>query len=187
VVVLCVVRVWCHFLSLRFITARDDNPALAAEFALDLVVALGYSAALLCAKNLRRPQRFRTFHRGFASFSYTVYLVHFPAMVFVAAMMKDVFNIGFPRPASVGALVYAAAFLMAIYGYAWIFAALTEAHTDAIRSRLSLVVSALRYRANSIRSVKHRVLQERARRRDALNEPTLVDDLRSARHRGDGS
>ena len=71
-------------------------------------------------------------------------------VVFVAAMMKDVFDIGFPRQASVGALVYATALLMAIYGYAWIFAALTEAHTDAIRSRLSLVASALRYRANSM-------------------------------------
>jgi peptidoglycan/LPS O-acetylase OafA/YrhL len=147
IAVICLVAV-------RFITAWDSNPGMATEFALDLAVALGYSAALLCAKNLRRPQRFRTFHRGCASFSYTVYLVHFPAMVFVAAMMKDVFDIGFPRQASGGALVYAAALLVAIYGYAWIFAALTEAHTNAIRSRLSLVVSALRYRANSMAHTK---------------------------------
>jgi len=58
---------------------------LAMDFALDLAVALGYSAALVCAKNVKEPRKFWLLNRGLASFSYTVYLVHFPAMVFIAA------------------------------------------------------------------------------------------------------
>jgi peptidoglycan/LPS O-acetylase OafA/YrhL len=136
--------------AVRFITAREVSTGIVSDFTQDLVVALGFSAALLCAKNSRRLGKFRTFHRDFASFSYTVYLVHFPVMVFLAAMMKDVLHIGFLRQPSVGALAYATALLLIIYGYARVFAALTEAHTDTIRSRLSLFASALRHRAISM-------------------------------------
>jgi peptidoglycan/LPS O-acetylase OafA/YrhL len=116
---------------------------LATDFALDLAVALGYAIVLLCAKNLKDRLKFRSLHRALASFSYTIYLVHFPAMVFLAAFMKDVLDIGFARQPGVAATIYAGALLVTLYGCAWIFAALTEAHTDVIRSRLSLVISDL--------------------------------------------
>ena len=115
-------------------------------FAMDLAVALGYSAMLVCAKNLKGPGKFWLIHRGLASFSYTVYLVHFPAMVFVAAFMKSVLDIGFGRQPTVAAMIYAGALLVILYGYAWIFAALTEVHTNAVRSRLSAVIPAVFYR-----------------------------------------
>ena len=38
--------------------------------------------------------------------------------------------------------------LTILYGYAWIFAAFTEAHTNVVRSRLSLVIPALLYQVN---------------------------------------
>jgi peptidoglycan/LPS O-acetylase OafA/YrhL len=74
---------------------------------LDLVVALGYSVALVCAKNLKQRRKFGSLHRALASFSYTIYLVHFPAMVFLAAFMKDVLDIGFVRQPTVATMVYA--------------------------------------------------------------------------------
>jgi peptidoglycan/LPS O-acetylase OafA/YrhL len=116
---------------------------LATDFALDLAVALGYAIVLLCAKNLKDRLKFRSLHRALASFSYTVYLVHFPAMVFLAAFMKDVLDIGFARQPGVAATIYAGALLVTLYGCAWIFAAFTEAHTDVIRSRLSPVILGL--------------------------------------------
>jgi peptidoglycan/LPS O-acetylase OafA/YrhL len=138
------------FTAARWIDARQIfGPGMDSGFAVDLIAALGYSAALVCAKNLKTPRKFWSLHRTLASFSYTVYLVHFPALIFVAAMMKDVFNVGFLRQPSVTAIVYASALVAILYGYAWIFAVFTEARTDAVRSRLSLVVSALHHRANS--------------------------------------
>jgi peptidoglycan/LPS O-acetylase OafA/YrhL len=119
------------------------------DFILDLVVALGYSVALVSAKNHKGPQRFWTVNRRLASFSYSLYLVHFPVMVFVAAVFKDVFDISSARPPSVAALLYGAASMVFIYGFAWIFASATEAHTDTVKSRLSLAISDLRYRIHS--------------------------------------
>jgi peptidoglycan/LPS O-acetylase OafA/YrhL len=121
--------------------------SVAFDFAMDLAVALAYSTALVCAKNLKHPLKFGSLHRLLASFSYTVYLVHFPAMVFVVAFMKDVLDVGFFRQ-SVGALMYAGVLLAILYGYAWIFAAFTEAHTNVVRSRLSLVIPTLLYQVN---------------------------------------
>jgi peptidoglycan/LPS O-acetylase OafA/YrhL len=117
----------------------DTGVGVATDFVVDLAVALGYSAALVCAKNLKRRVKFWPLHRALASFSYTVYLVHFPTMVFAAAALKEIFDIGFwLRPTgTVDAMIYLGALLALLYGYSWIFAALTEAYTDAVRSRLS--------------------------------------------------
>jgi peptidoglycan/LPS O-acetylase OafA/YrhL len=139
------------FLAVRWADARLIQPGttgeLARGFAVDLVVALGYSMVLVCAKNLKKL-RMSGAHHALASFSYTVYLVHFPAMVFVAAFMKDVLDIGFERRPTAATMTYALALLVILYGYAWMFAAFTEAHTNAIRSRLSVAISNLLYRVH---------------------------------------
>jgi peptidoglycan/LPS O-acetylase OafA/YrhL len=141
------------FLLVRWADARlinvDAATDFAADFAMDLVVALGYSTVLVCAKNLKKSRTVDA-HRALASFSYTVYLVHFPAMVFAAAFMKDVLDIGFDQQPTAAAMPYAVALLMLLYGYAWIFAAFTEVHTNAVRSRLTLVILNLLYRASFI-------------------------------------
>ena len=79
----------------RWTNNRQIRTGIAAHFAVDLAAALGYSIALVSAKNQHNPRKFKSFHRSFAGFSYTTYLVHFPAMVFIAAFLKTMFNIGF--------------------------------------------------------------------------------------------
>jgi peptidoglycan/LPS O-acetylase OafA/YrhL len=143
------VMVGC-LIAARWIDSRGMNTGVATQLALDLTVALGYSAAVVCAKNLKDRRKLGSLHRALASFSYTLYLVHFPAIVFLAAFMKDVLDIGFERPPSVATMIYAGALLAMLYGYAWIFAACTEAHTSAVRSRLTLAVPALLRRVNSV-------------------------------------
>jgi|SRR5215469_257848 len=80
--------------------------------------------------------------------SYSVYLVHFPAMVFIAAFMKDFLDIGYERPRTPATIIYALVLLVILYVYAWLFAALTEVHTNPVRSRLSLAISNLPYRVH---------------------------------------
>jgi peptidoglycan/LPS O-acetylase OafA/YrhL len=139
------------FTAVRWIDSRHMlSSGMGTSFAVDLTVALGYSAALVCAKNLKMPRKSWALHRTLASFSYTVYLVHFPAMIFVAAIMKDVFNVEFLRLPSVSAIIYAGALLTILYVYAWIFSVFTEAHTDAVRLGLSRLISALRGLVNSL-------------------------------------
>jgi len=132
-------------IAVRWIVARQSHIDTATQFALDLTVALGFSIALLCAKNLKMGRKFGSLHSVLASFSYTVYLVHFPAMVFVAVFMKEVLGIAFLQPPGIAAVIYAGALLALLYAYAWIFAAFTEAYTNAVRSRLSQTIPALRY------------------------------------------
>jgi peptidoglycan/LPS O-acetylase OafA/YrhL len=136
--------------ALRWITARQTEMGTAALFAEDVAVALSYSIALLCAKNLKGRRRFESLHRTLASFSYTLYLLHFPAMVFMAAFMNAVFGIGYLRQPNLTTIVYGGALLTMVYGYAWIFAGFTEAHTNAVRSRLSRAIPALLYWTKSL-------------------------------------
>jgi peptidoglycan/LPS O-acetylase OafA/YrhL len=135
-------------IAVRWLAAHHENALITGEFILDLGAALGYSVALVCAKNLKGRVKFWPLHRRLASFSYTVYLVHFPAMVFIAAFLKETFQIGFLRERSVTTVIYLGILLLLLYGYAWIFAAFTEAQTDRIRSRLSHAVSVCRQQAN---------------------------------------
>jgi peptidoglycan/LPS O-acetylase OafA/YrhL len=149
-----------------------ETTDVATDFAMDLAVALGFSAALICAKNLKRPLKFGSLQRHLASFSYTVYLVHFPAMVFVVAVMKDVLDVEFLRQPGVGTLIYAAALLAILYVYAWVFAAFTEAHTDVVRSRLSWVIPALLHQASFLDRVRL------SRDGEASSGQTLAPDQR---------
>ncbi len=144
VAVVCFVAVrWADTHLINLGEAGD----LAKNFGMDVVVALGYSAVLICAKNLKKLRNVET-HRILSSFSYTIYLVHFPAIVLIVAVLNDKFNIGFNRQPTFTAMAYVAALLVILYAYSWIFAAFTEAHTNIVRSRLSLVISNLLYRAN---------------------------------------
>ena len=149
-------------IAVRWLAPRHVGAGIAGEFIMDLGAALGYSVALVCAKNLKGRVKFWPLHRRLASFSYTVYLVHFPAMVFIAAFLKDAFNVEFLREPSVTTMIYLGILLLLLYGYAWIFAVFTEAHTDRIRSRLSHVVSACRQQANFL---GHHLVFDRGQRR----------------------
>jgi peptidoglycan/LPS O-acetylase OafA/YrhL len=130
-------------IAVRWMIARLPDIGLGTQFAMDLVVAFGFSIALLCAKNLREGRKFGSLHSVLASFSYTLYLVHFPAMVFIAVFLRQVFDIDFLQPPAIVPMIYAGGLLVILYGYAWIFATFTEAYTNAIRSRLSRAIPAL--------------------------------------------
>jgi peptidoglycan/LPS O-acetylase OafA/YrhL len=132
-------------IAVRWMSTRLPDIGMGTRFAMDLAVAFGFSIALVCAKNLGERRKFGSLHRVLASFSYTLYLGHFPAMVFTAVFLRQVFDIDFLRPPGILPVIYAAGLLVILYGYAWIFAVITEAHTNAIRSRLSHAVSVFLY------------------------------------------
>lgn len=71
-------------------------------------------------------------------------------MVFTAVFLRQVFDIDFLRPPGILPVIYAAGLLVILYGYAWIFAVFTEAHTNAIRSRLSHAVPVFLYRVKPL-------------------------------------
>jgi peptidoglycan/LPS O-acetylase OafA/YrhL len=98
----------------------------------DLALAAAYSLALLSAKRL--PLRLcHPIHRWLASFSYSTYLIHFPAMLLALAAMNRVFHRGIAEQPSLPSVAAAGGMVMLIYGLAWGFSRLTEARTEQCR------------------------------------------------------
>jgi peptidoglycan/LPS O-acetylase OafA/YrhL len=72
---------------------------------------------------------YRKVATGLAGFSYTLYLVHLPLLVFIKAMVL-------PHdrwPVNYGALSAGCLILLVILGYAWVVSQLTEARTESVR------------------------------------------------------
>lgn len=72
-----------------------------------------------------------------AGFSYTLYLIHFPVMLFVVAVLAKAFHLdlshGVPPLSGLGIGLFSAVFVI-VMGTAWLVASVTEAHTHHVRA-----------------------------------------------------
>lgn len=122
-------------LAERVVLQRMGSPNAASgmwlQYLLDAALALGFSLALLCAGNGRWAMGGR--HRFLASFSYTVYLIHFPAMVFIVAVCADTTGLGIGMQPDALGFAFLAALIAVLYLCAWALASLTELHTAQVR------------------------------------------------------
>jgi peptidoglycan/LPS O-acetylase OafA/YrhL len=106
--------------------------SIGQELARDSIVALGFCAILL--SNVRVP--FPKLHERMAGFSYSLYLVHFPAMLFLTASLR--LEVGASHWGAVAVLI------VCLYAVAYAFFLVTERNTNTLRSLLSRYVSKLR-------------------------------------------
>jgi peptidoglycan/LPS O-acetylase OafA/YrhL len=114
---------------------RTRNEAGLSPIMTDLAIATAYSLALLSAKRL--PQSWwHPVHRHLARFSYSIYLVHFPAMLLVLAATNRIFHRGIAEQPTWPAVAAAGGLVMALYAYSWGFSRLTEARTEICRLAL---------------------------------------------------
>jgi peptidoglycan/LPS O-acetylase OafA/YrhL len=121
----------------------QESSSVPLKLMLDGITALGFLIALLSARNASRHGAWRG-HHVLAGFSYTLYLVHFPALILLAAIAHDVFGVvlaGPPAASSAPLLVLFVA-ILAIFG--WAFACLTEQNTPIVRDTITQLVDALR-------------------------------------------
>lgn len=119
---------------------------LVSEFAPDLLLAVAFALALLCAK--RGRWAVGNLHPWLASFSYTTYLVHVPAMVLIVATVHRLFHFGIAEQPGLAAAAFMAMLIGFLYLYAWTFAFLTERRTNKVRLWLGRGVAALPVGAN---------------------------------------
>ena len=108
-----------------------------AAFARDLGVSIAFASLLLSFHHGLRPIPFAQTQDRLAGFSYTLYLTHFPAMVFIVAALNALFGVGFVQPFGAASLGYMAGVIALVVGYAWLLSRLTEAHTPKIRAALT--------------------------------------------------
>jgi peptidoglycan/LPS O-acetylase OafA/YrhL len=121
----------------------------------DLALAAAYALALLSAKNLP-PRLCHPIHRWLAGFSYSTYLIHFPAMLLALAAINRFFHRGIAEQPTLPSVVAAAGMVIVIYGLAWGFSRLTEARTEQCRLAI-LSWSRLGYGYNPGRAGRSRV------------------------------
>ncbi len=116
------------------------NYAVAITFALVVASMRGKSIApiALCGK----------LNRFFADFSYSLYLLHFPLMLFLLASLNYVFHLkgvacGYSPNSREGVAVYLLV-IVTVYAMAWGFSRLTEAKTATVRHFLKSYSSEIR-------------------------------------------
>jgi peptidoglycan/LPS O-acetylase OafA/YrhL len=83
-------------------------------------------------------------NRHLADFSYSLYLIHFPIMLLVLALLHRWLGLegianGY-SPTSVEGLMIYGFIMLFIYGLAWSFSRLTEAQTFRVRRALKTVL-----------------------------------------------
>jgi len=129
------------FLGLTiFITAMSisrildiDRSNLYMDFSRDLFVGISFAIALISFSKLDRPILLNVLHIKLASFSYSLYLVHFPMMIFMAATFQEFlkFELLKLQPSSISYLLFFI-FIFLLYSYAYLFSLMTEKHTFTI-------------------------------------------------------
>lgn len=107
------------------------------DFTRDFGLGLAYSIALISIRDYKNPLFLDGIHKKLASFSYSLYLVHFPAMLFVIAYAKQVIFIGFLQQPSMGSFLYFLMIVIFLYLYSYIFYYFTERHTYKLVSLLN--------------------------------------------------
>jgi len=124
----------------RFDHTYAHSHTLLTNFRRDFAVAIG---CFLLFTALRRSESLKAkgekFHRFFAEFSYTIYLVHLPFIAFMAAAMQQVFEIRFYQQPTLFGCLYFVSLLTATYLYSYGFSLLTERYTPRLRAALNSV------------------------------------------------
>jgi peptidoglycan/LPS O-acetylase OafA/YrhL len=105
----------------------------------DLLVALAFA-------NLLTTLRFdltrwticeRPLHARLADFSYSLYALHMPVVIFLCAGAQHLFGFGFRSvPYSPSQWLLAAAMLPVVVAFCWLFSLFTEAYTQTVRRAL---------------------------------------------------
>ncbi len=86
---------------------------------------------ILSARTRATDSSFTRFSRQISRFSYTLYVVHIPALLFLTALFV---GDHLWSPANIPHHAIALAILATVILYAWIIASLTEFHTDRVRA-----------------------------------------------------
>jgi peptidoglycan/LPS O-acetylase OafA/YrhL len=111
------------------------NLLLAAGFSILIVSLRGRSCAIL---------RHLAFHKHMADFSYTIYLMHVPLLVFITAILSSNYGVSFfVQPAS-QVFLYSAAIVPVIYIALYLFSLLTERFTPNVKACLTGLIFANR-------------------------------------------
>jgi len=132
--VLAIVLVAIRLTEHGAVAAHEDS--ISGTFGRAVVVALAYAFLLLAYHEPGSPLPMAATNETLAKFSYTLYLVHFPLIVFCVCFLHDRFGISFMQAPSFASMGYYVGLLAFVIAYAFLFSQLTERHTGRVRTAL---------------------------------------------------
>lgn len=121
-------------------TGDDAGPLLLQQITRDFGLGLSYAFAVAGFSRLRRPLWMAEAHAVLASFSYSLYVTHFPLMILLVAMADGIFSIEFMHQPSLVSYLYLLTLVVILYAFGFLFSLVTERHTAVVRAALSRVV-----------------------------------------------
>jgi peptidoglycan/LPS O-acetylase OafA/YrhL len=120
----------------------DHPETLLMSFRRDLAVAAGYCLLLYSFTGVNVSVRIAGIHRRLADFSYSTYLVHFPMLVFITALLAQTWRIEFLLEPTVWSFGYLLVVTSTLCLYSYLFAYVTERHTNETREWIRSLLNA---------------------------------------------
>jgi peptidoglycan/LPS O-acetylase OafA/YrhL len=122
---------------------------LISWFARDFFFSIFFAFTLFAANQIKKELPFSRINHSLAEFSFSIYLYHFPFLIFVTALTYQHFGIHFQLQPAFGSYLYCVALTSFIYLYCYLCYSITERYTPYIRLRLDSWTAKL---VNSVRS-----------------------------------
>lgn len=105
-------------------------------FSRDAFLAIAYCFVLVCFSQGDRHLPLAGLHKWAAGFSYSMYLFHFPVMLFCVAVANDVFGWQFLSQPTRLSMAYLVGLVALLYLLGYAFSLCTERYTNSIRNFL---------------------------------------------------
>lgn len=111
------------------------------RFVPNLLLAAGFSLLIISLRN-RNYLDFRhlAFHTLMADFSYTIYLMHVPLLVFITAILSSHYGVPFFVQPTMHVFLILGGILLVIYVALYLFSQITEKFTPKVRAFLKALI-----------------------------------------------
>lgn len=115
--------------------------SLYTRFVPNLLLAVSFSLLIISLRNRSYPMfRQLTFHKFMADFSYTIYLMHVPLLVFITAIISSSFGVPFYVQPTPLVFLIMVGVLLVLYVALYSFAQATERFTPNIKSLMTALI-----------------------------------------------
>lgn len=116
--------------------STGNTESYVIEFGRDFILGVAYAVALVSASRLNRYLFWPRVNAALAEFSYSTYLIHFPALLFIVAVGYQQFGLRFQVQPDTHSMLYMMVLTAFTYLNCYAFAQLTERHTNLVRRKI---------------------------------------------------
>jgi peptidoglycan/LPS O-acetylase OafA/YrhL len=131
-----VVKYGMGIFLIAFLLFQRTHRGYFSEWENDMVIGILFTIWLCTFQDIDYKNNFYKINEWLASFSYTLYLVHLPFLIFVLTAIHSSLNAGFAMQPSVPAFGLFVFLILLTGGFSYTIACFTEFKTDSLKSLL---------------------------------------------------